>query len=128
MQIKLFDDETNADNKYTKKINVPQYLPSDTKPNIAELCDTSKYSKLLFNIQQSDISEEEKSFLIKAATRHIAFNYSKIADYYAHSSSEVQRLMEQSALVILDIDDAISNGYVRLTEKMKELLDDDSNV
>ena len=58
-----------------------------------------------------------------AASRHIVFNYSKIADYYAHASSEMQRLMEQSALVIIDIDDAIANGYVKLSKDIQELLD-----
>ena len=35
----------------------------------------------------------------------------------------MQRLMEQSALVIIDIDDAIANGYVKLSKDIQELLD-----
>ena len=58
------------------------------------------------------------------ATRHIVFNYAKIADYYAHTTPEIQRLMEQSALVIIDMDDAIANGYVKLSQRMKELIDE----
>ena len=68
------------------------------------------------------MSEEEKEFLIKAATRHIVFNYAKVADYYAHATPEMQRLMEQSALVIIDFDDAIANGYVTLSEKMRSMI------
>ena len=50
------------------------------------------------------------------------FNYSLIADYYAHASKEMQELMEQSALVILDIDDAIANGYVKLSSDIEKIM------
>jgi hypothetical protein len=53
------------------------------------------------------------------------FNYSLIADYYAHATPEMQDLMEQSALVILDIDDAIANGYVKLSAKMQQLVEEE---
>ncbi len=69
-------------------------------------------------INQSNVSEDEKKFLIFAAYRHIVFNFSKIADYYAHSNSEMQQLMEQSALVIVDFDKAIEYGYVALNNQL----------
>ena len=121
----LFSVKTTTDEKevYTTVVNIPQYTPKNNKPALEELCDYSKYSKLKFDIDKSNVSEEEKKFLKMAASRHIVFNYSKIADYYAHASSEMQRLMEQSALVIIDIDDAIANGYVKLSKDIQELLD-----
>lgn len=121
----LFSVKSTTDEKevYTTVVNIPQYAPKNNKPSLEELCDYSKYSKLKFDIDQSNVSEEEKKFLKMAASRHIVFNYSKIADYYAHASSEMQRLMEQSALVIIDIDDAIANGYVKLSKDIQELLD-----
>ena len=76
------------------------------------------------NIKNSNVSEEEKKFLKLAASRHIVFNYAKIADYYAHASKEMQELMEQSALVILDIDDAIANGYVKLSKDIERILEE----
>jgi len=112
------------DTKYSRAIRVPQYNPSESKPHIDSLLDYSKYSKLLANIKNSNVSEEEKKFLRLAASRHIVFNYAQIADYYAHASKEMQELMEQSALVILDIDDAIANGYVKLSAKMNQLVDE----
>lgn len=112
------------DTKYSRAIRTPQYVPSDECPHIETLVDYGKYSKLLYAINNSNVSEEEKKFLRLAASRHIVFNYSKIADYYAHTSAEMQELMEQSALVILDIDDAIANGYVKLSAKMKQLVDE----
>ena len=126
-QLEFFETpEVDENNKYSKKVAVPQYLPSAVSPNIAELCNTTKYSELMANIKKSTVSEEEKDFLIKAATRHIVFNYAKIADYYAHATPEMQRLMEQSALVIIDVNDAIANVYVKLSTEIKKMIEDKS--
>lgn len=123
-QLNLFEGPKNQDNggHYSKKIGAPQYLPSDKKPHIQELYNSEKYGKLIYNIKNSNVSEEEKYFLMLAASRHIVFNYSQIADYYAHSDKEMQELMEQSALVILDIEDAIANGFVKLNKQIKEII------
>ena len=117
----------DGDNKYSRAIRVPQYEPKDEKPNLSEMYNTDKYRKLMAKIKKSKVSDEEKKFLQFAATRHIVFTYSKIADYYAHSSKEMQELMEESALVILDMDDAIANGYVVLSEKMKQLIEEEKD-
>lgn len=37
----------------------------------------------------------------------------------------MQILMEKSALVIIDIDDAIANGYVKLTKVVEDLIAED---
>ena len=117
-------DAVDENNNYTKKIQIPQYVPKNEKPSIESLTDYTKYSKLIRDINNSTVSEEEKKFLKFAASRHIVFNYSKIADYYAHASKEMQELMEQSALVILDIDDAIANGYVKLSKNIEKILEE----
>ena len=126
----LFDDDNikkpmDGDTKYSRAIRVPQYEPSDTKPLLQELYNLEKYSKLVAKINKSGVSDDEKKFLKHAASRHIVFTYSKIADYYAHASKEMQELMEESALVILDMDDAIANGYVQLSEKMRQLIEEE---
>lgn len=115
-------EEELIDDKYTKSVNIPQYLPKNEKPSIYDLCDCRKYQQLVSEINASNIPENEKEFLRNAASRHIVFNYSKIADYYAHSSKEVQELMEKSALVIIDIDDAIANGYVKLSKNIEKIM------
>ena len=124
----LFDLPKEHDNSYTKKIQIPQYMPSKVKPPITGLVNTTKYSKLVRDINNSGVSEEEKKFLRFAAARHLEFNYSLIADYYAHSGTEMQRLMEQSALVILDIDDAIANGYVKLSKNIEKILEESGDA
>jgi hypothetical protein len=128
--MRLFNVVSNEtkDNRYTKKIEVPQYAPSEEKPRLEALIDFEKYSKLLANINKSSVSEEEKKFLKFAAARHIVFRYSLIADYYAHASKEMQELMEQSALVILDIDDAIANGYVKLSKDIRAILEQSGEI
>ena len=120
---KLFELQEQQDNTYTSKVGVPQYLPSGDKPDILSLCDEQKVLKLLADIDKSNVSEAEKKFLRKAAYRHYVFNYSKIADYYAHSNKEMQELMEQSALVLIDFNDAIANGYVELSIYIKKLME-----
>lgn len=121
---KLMDGDT----KYSRAIKIPQYSPKEAKPHIDSLVNYDKYSKLLKHINDSGVSEEEKKFLRLAATRHIVFNYANIADYYAHSDVEMQELMEESGLVIVDVDDAIRSGYVKLTERMKELIKESREV
>ena len=107
------------DSKYTSKIKAPIYEPKNKKPHIMELCDKSKTLRLIREIDNSGLSIEEKTFLLDAARRHNVFNYEKIADYYAHSSKEMQKLMEHSALVIIDFEKAIQLGYVQLSNEIK---------
>ena len=119
-QYNLFGNEIteSKDEKYTSKIKAPIYEPKNIKPNILELYDNSKTKRLIQQIINANISEEDKLFLKHAAQRHTIFNYSKIADYYAHSNPEVQRLMEHSALVIIDFEKAIQYAYAKLSENI----------
>ena len=122
-QINLFGQEfapRKEDQKYSSKIEAPIYEPKNVKPHILELCDKSKTHRIINEIEQSSLSNDEKFFLIDAARRHNVFNYEKIADYYAHSSKEMQTLMERSGLVIIDFDKAIEYGYVKLCEEIKK--------
>lgn len=113
-------EDASQDNKYTNKIQAPIYEPKNKKPHILELVDKSKTHRLIKEIEASSLSYDEKTFLIDAARRHNVFNYEKIADYYAHSSKEMQQLMERSALVIIDFEKAIEYGYVKLCDEIKK--------
>ena len=91
--------------------------------SLDECLNSSKAYDLILEIEGSDISKAEKEFLKMAAYRHLKFNYKNIAEYYANNASpEMQRLMERSALVIIDIDNAIANGYVRLCKDIEEIM------
>jgi hypothetical protein len=122
-QITMFGQEYASDNeekKYSSKIDTPVYQPKNKKPHILELCDYSKTHRLIKEIDASSLDFDEKTFLINAARRHNVFNYEKIADYYAHSSPEMQHLMERSGLVIIDFEKAIQYGYIKLCDEIKK--------
>lgn len=87
--------------KYTMKTNIPQYEIKGEMPDISELVDTGKVKELLHKIKQSNVSEEEKKFLRYGACRHLCFNYSKIAEYYANADKEMQELMEETTFMFL---------------------------
>ncbi len=120
-QVNLFgsDFKDKEEKKYSSKIEAPIYEPKNRKPSIYELVNTYKTNRLILEIQNSNVSEEEKEFLIEAAHRHSVFHYENIADYYSHSSKEMQHLMEKSALVIIDFEKAIELGYVRLCDEIR---------
>lgn len=115
------EEEKTDDDKYTDVVNIPQYIPKDECPEIDELFDIEKYKELMSAIKKADIPKETAEFLKYAAARHIGFNYKRIADFYAHQDAEVQKLMEESALVIIDVDDAIRNGFTQLSAKLDEI-------
>lgn len=124
-QLNIFGEEIQqeeqGEKKYSLKVNTPIYEPSGRPVNLLECYDHQKYLRMCHRIDKSNVSEEEKKFLKFAATRHIVFNYERIADYYANASKEMQELMEQSALVIIDFNRAIELGFVQLNEKMRAL-------
>lgn len=115
-QQSLFGEEfkKKTESQYTSKITIPNYDPKNKKPHILELLDDRKTKRIIAEINQSNISEDEKKFLIESAKRHTVFNYQKIADYYAHASKEMQELMERQALVIIDFNKAYQYGYIKL--------------
>ena len=116
------DESTNdKDNPYTDKVASPTYEPTGDKPAVEDLYNDEKAMDLIVSIKESKLPEKEKQFLMAAASRHIVFDYSKIANFYAHSSKECQELMESSALVIIDFNKAIENGFVKLTEQINEM-------
>lgn len=119
------DIDTGDGNKYTQKVDVPQYEPTGERPNIWELVDTAKADSFLEEINESKVSPEEKDFLIKATRRLYEFNYKKIAEYYAQASPEMQELMEHLALVIIDFDNAIAYGYAQLSAALEEMRAED---
>lgn len=118
--LSMDDIQAATEEPYTRKIEAPKYEPSNEKPNIEELCNREKVNKFIDYIKTSNLTESEKAFLMIAAERHTVFDFRKIADYYAHANAEMQNLMEMSALVIIDFDKAIENGYVALTKNIME--------
>ena len=115
-------EEPEKENPYTAKTDCPQYEITGETPPLSKCLDTTKTDELLELIEKAEgINEEEKEFLIKAAQRHLAFSYREIAEYYAAASKSMQQLMEASALVVIDFEDAVKHGYVEMTKTLQEL-------
>lgn len=122
-ELEAFGDRVEGnedDGAYTKKIEAPIYEPKGERPPVESLVSFEKTNKLVEEIEASKLPEAEKDFLLAAAARHAVFNYERIAEFYAHASPELQNLMERSALVIIDFEKAIENGFVALSEKIAE--------
>lgn len=110
-------DNSIEESIYTDKIVSPIYEPRGEKPEISKLVDADKTNGLIAEINNSNVMDDEKTFLILSAQRHLKFNYQNIADYYAHASQEMKHLMEKSALVIIDYEQAIEQGFVDIVKK-----------
>lgn len=124
-----FEDDEQDDDKYTLKVNIPQYEITGDEPNFADMLDSDKADALIAEIESAEgITDEEKQFLIQASRRHNVFNYRNIAEYYAHATPEMQHLMEKNALVIIDVDDAIANGYARLSDDIMAMMEDEDDA
>ena len=117
--------EPSADGAYTQTVDIPIYEPTGPQPDVDELTDRSAADELIGQIRRSELPPDIERFLLDAAERHVAFNFQRIANYYAHSSSDIQALMERSALVIVDYDQAIANGFVRLKEDIDAAFHED---
>jgi len=114
-------EEVTEQEDYTANVNIPTKEPSSIKPNENELFDDKKTKDLLKKINLSSATKQQKEFLIKAAHRHIVFDYQKIANFYAHSNKEIQELMEDNALIIIDFKKAIQDGYTQMNEELQKL-------
>lgn len=120
--------EEVQDDKYTLKVNIPQYEITGDCPELSDMLDSSKADELIEEINSTEnIPSDVKEFLIQAARRHNVFNYRNIAEYYAHAEPEVQKLFEKSALVIIDVNNAIANGYVQLTSDIADIMEGEAD-
>jgi hypothetical protein len=110
---------------YSSKVDTPIYTPRGDRPALSERADSERVTKLQAEIDASAVPEELKQFLRQAAERHRVFDFEAIAEYYSHADAETRRLMEASALVIIDIDQAIERGYVQMTDTLREIFNRD---
>jgi DNA-binding transcriptional MerR regulator len=108
---------------YTHKVDAPVYQPKGEKPQIGELLDRTRADELIQEIENSKVPKDVAAFLKAAASRHVVFNFEKIAEFYCHADKQTQALMENSALVIIDFKKAMQLGYVKLKEEIAAAFD-----
>lgn len=133
-EILNFDDmlETESQDKLNtdkdKYVNVGDKIHYDIKgdkPSIKELAGLETYQKMLEMINNNKHLKEHtelKEFLKLTATRFIEFEFDKIAEYYAHCDKETQAIFETLLLVIIDFNDAIKNGILKLDKSIEDLI------
>lgn len=120
---KIYGEPTEKESKYTAKIDIPHYHITGKKPRISELYDNEKTIKLQKKIRKSNIKDKElEYFLNLCCYRFLEFNYTNIAEYYAHADKTTQELMEELVLVIIDFNNAVNQGYVEYSEKMRDII------
>lgn len=118
------DGKPELENPYSTKLESPIYEPRGEKPAETDLLDTTKVQALLDEIDAADdVPEEVKAFLRVCAFRHAVIDFELMAEYYAHAPKRVQELMENNALVIIDFDRAIANGFVKMTADLQAIYD-----
>lgn len=120
------DKPATLSEKYTTRVNPPVYEPNGPAPAEFEMYDQSRTNELLRELEavEQDLPPDLFEFLVAAAHRHTVFNFRLIANYYAHAPATIQRLMENSALVIIDFDKAIERGFVQMTKHIGSLVAD----
>ena len=121
-------NKDKEDNPYSDKVEKPLYEAKGNKPLLNELYDDSKAKVLLESIDKAKLDPQLKSFLRLAAYRHIVFHYENIAEYYCHSDQPTQQFFEDSALVIVDYNSAIKNGWIRISKAIDEIYLEDNST
>lgn len=117
-------DSEGLDDNYSRKIVAPIYEPKGDKPPVDSLFDDEKTRQLISAIDSAeDLPGDVAEFLRHAARRHTVFHFARIAEFYAHAPPHLQELMEDSALVIIDFQKAIENGFVHMTEQLGKIAD-----
>lgn len=117
-------DDTARDDRniYTGRIITPVYEVTGDCPEVSSLVDKGKAEALLESIDQAqELPDDVREFLRIAAARHYVLHFDRIAEYYAHAPAHIQRLMEDSCLVIIDFNKAIEQGYIRMSERLAAL-------
>ena len=127
LDLEEISDDEMEDNWYTQKTDTPIYEPTGEKVEIEEMINTDKYKELTDKINNAKLPDDIKDFLLKASTRHIQFNYKKIAEYYSNAPKEIQELFEDNALVIIDFDKAIEDWYTLLLNQFRWEINEDED-
>jgi len=114
-----------APEKYTSLIRGLIYEPRMTDPPaISQLYNDAKLQLLLPRIESAKLPPELEYFFRLAAHRFVRFRFDLIAEYYAHASEDIRQIMRELVLVIVDYDDAIAAGVLKLSEKIINLINE----
>ncbi len=99
--------------KYSTSVGEVDYQPCDVLRDPSELYSAPRdYSA---DIEALDAPEGIKELCRIRNAWLVEFNFAKIADYYCNQATpEEQRVFEALALVLMDRDTLIANGYAEI--------------
>ncbi|MDD5651172.1 MAG: hypothetical protein PHF86_12285 [Candidatus Nanoarchaeia archaeon] len=104
---------------YTEKIKAPIYEPKmENPPDLKDCINIDKCMKLIEKIKSKNFDKDLESFLIFSAYRFIVFHYENIAELYCHQDKNIQEVMEELALIIIDLNKAIEHGLTEFADSI----------
>ena len=112
------DEAEKLSEEYSQKIGQVVYEPKQTNHKPEDLfVPEHKFDEEIETIQDDKIKE-----MLKARAAYFSnFDYPKIADYYAYQASpEEKAIFEKLALVLLDRDKLIENGFSKIMTSLVE--------
>lgn len=114
------ETENGLREEYSPNVGEVVYEPKETHHKPADLFDGSAANR--FESEIVAITDKDIQNLLRArAAFFTVFNFAKIADYYAYQATPGEKaLFEKLALVLLDRDGLIQNGFAAIVEEVKE--------
>lgn len=101
---------------YSNKIKLPIFDPTGKQVTLDECVNVDQFIKYMDEIDkyksENKINEQQYKFLKLAASRFIVFNFENIAEYFCQTNSDMQKIMQDLALVLIDYDNALKASVV----------------
>lgn len=112
----------NEEELYMMKIDMFVYELLGGKLDISELYDDMKIQELISWICLVFFEFDIEKFFLCVVECYMVFNFSRIVDYYVYVFFEIQCFFEELVLVIIDYQQVIENGFVRMMQCMVEIM------
>lgn len=111
---------------YSKKIKLPIFDPKGISVKLEECIDVSKFSEYMDEIElykkEGKIDDIQYNFLKLSATRFLKFNFENIAEYFCNANSDMQKIMQDLALVLIDYDGALKASIIEAVDFTDRIL------
>lgn len=111
---------------YSNKIKLPIFDPTGKQVTLDECVNVDQFVKYMDEIDkyksENKINEQQYKFLKLAASRFIVFNFENIAEYFCQTNADMQRIMQDLALVLIDYDDALKASVVDCVDFTNKIL------
>jgi hypothetical protein len=112
----MLEIEQELDEDFSHNLGEVVYEPKNTKHKVSDLYQReTKFDEDIAKIQNKEL----RAFFSERTHNFSSFDFSKIADYYAYQATpEEQVIFEKLALVLLDKNKLIANGFSKLIDNI----------